>query len=117
MNYEKVLNKLETNEITPSLAYDELYPIKKTKPGKRAFFIKLRIHVPEEGKKVNAFLKILFALPIPLVFARLGLRLAGKYADIEEDVDLNEIARLLKYSKHTKISVDTEDAKIDIKII
>jgi hypothetical protein len=117
MNYQKVLNKLENNELTPELAYQELYPEVKTKPGKRAFFIKMRIHVPEEGKGLNTFLKILFAIPIPMIFARIGLRIANRYADFDEEIDINEISRLLKYSKHTRISVDTEDAKIDIKVM
>lgn len=117
MNYEKVLNKLETNELTPELAYKELYPEPKKKYGKRAFFIKMRVHVPEEGKKVNTFLRILFAIPIPMIFARMGLRIASRFADIDEDVDLKEISKLLKYSKHTRINVDTDDAQVDIKIM
>ncbi len=118
MNYETVLNKLENNELTPELAYKELYPEPKNKRiGRRAFFIKMRIHVPDEGKKVNTFLRILFALPIPMIFARMGLRIAGRFSNIEEDVDLKEISRLLKYSRNTRVSVDTEDAKIDIKVM
>ena len=118
MNYEKVLNKLETNELTPELAYKELYPEPKNKKiGKRAFFIKLKIRVPEEGRGVNTFLRILFALPIPMIFARMGLRIAERFADIGDDVNLKEISRLMKYSKHTRINVDTEDAKVDIKIM
>ncbi len=118
MNYEKVLNKLESNELTPDLAYKELYPVKKTKPGKRAHFIKMRIHVPDEGKKVNGFLKVLFALPIPIMFARIGLGFAKRFTDMEDqEIDFNEIARLLKYSKHTCVSIDSKDAQIDIKII
>ena len=117
MNYQTVLNKVENNELTPELAYKELYPEpKKVKPGKRAFFIKLKIHVPEEGKGVNTFLRILFAIPIPMIFARMGLRFANRFADLEE-VDLKEISRLLKYSRNTRISVDSNDAKVDIKIM
>ena len=117
MNYEKVLNKLENNELTPALAYKELYPEPKKKYGKRAFFIKLKIHIPEEGKKLNTFLRILFAIPIPMIFARMGLRIADRYADVGDEVDLKEISKLLKYSKHTRINVDTDDAKVDIKIM
>lgn len=117
MNYQTVLNKLENNEISPELAYKELYPEPKKKYGKRAFFIKLRIHVPEEGKGLNTFLRILFAIPIPMIFARIGLRFAKRFADLGEDIDFNEISRLLKYSKHTRVSVDSHDAKVDIKIM
>ena len=118
MNYE-ILNKLENNEVTVEEAMKAMYPVKKEKqykPGKRAHFIKLRIHVPEEGKGINTFLKILFALPIPIIFARIGLRFANKYANLEE-IDLNEVSRLLKYSRNTRVEVDSNDAKIDIRIM
>jgi hypothetical protein len=118
MNYQTVLDKVENNELTPELAYKELYPEPKNKKiGKRAFFIKLKIRVPEEGRGVNTFLRILFALPIPMIFARMGLRIAERYTDLDGDIDLKEISRLMKYSKHTRINVDTDDAKVDIKIM
>ncbi len=119
MNYEETLQKLQNNELTVDQAFTELYPVKKTKlekPGKRAHFIKLRINVPEEGKRLNTFLRILFAIPFPMIFARMGLRFAGRFVDVEE-VDLKEISRLLKYSRNTSVQVDTDDAKIDIKIM
>ena len=119
MNYEETLQKLQNEELTVDQAFTELYPIKKkkfVKPGKRAHFIKLRINVPEEGKKLNTFLRILFAIPIPMIFARIGLRFAGRFANVEE-VDFSEISKLLKYSRNTKVQVDSKDAKIDIKIM
>lgn len=112
----KVLEQIEQGELTPEQAFDLLYPTKKTKPGKRAHFIKMSIHVPEEGKGVNTFLKILFALPIPLIFARMGLRLGNRFID-EPDVDLKELTHLLKYSKHTRVDIETEDAQINIRIV
>jgi len=118
MNYMQVLEKLENNDITPELAYEELYKTSKVKPGKRAYFIKLRINVPEEGKKVNTFLKVLFLIPFPMIFARMGLRIAGRFAKFDDEgIDIKEITRLLKYSKNTMIQVDAQDAQIDIKII
>ena len=120
MNYSNVLSKLESNDITPELAYKELYNKKnRIKPGKRATFIKLRIHVPNEGKGLNTFLRILFALPIPLVFARWGLKIANKHAKLDENnnMDIEEILYLLKYSKGTKVQVEAKDAIVDIKII
>ena len=118
MNYLEVLNKLESNDITPTLAYKKLYKEKKPKIGKRAFFIKMRIQVPDEGKKLNTFLKILFAIPFPMMFARMGLRIGSRFAKIDDiDIDIKEISRMLKYSKNTSISVDTDDAQVDIRII
>ncbi len=119
MNYQKVLSRIESQELSPELAYKELYNKKEPKPGKRATFIKLSVKVPNEGKGLNTFLRILFALPIPLIFARIGLRIAGRFTtfDEENEVDLNEIMKFIKYSKGTRIKVDAKDALVDIKVI
>jgi hypothetical protein len=119
MNYEKMLKKIEDNEMTAQEAFDKLYPVSKSKPGKRASFIKMNIKIPDEGKGLNTFLRILFAIPIPMIFARLGLRIANRFAPDTGDVDLDfaEISKLLKYSKNTKVQVDSNDAQIDIRIV
>ena len=116
MSQLSVLKKIEKNELTAYEAMDHLYPVKKVKPGKRAFFIKMSVRIPEEGKALNTFLRIIFAIPIPLIFARMGLRFAKRHLD-EDGIDINEIARLLKYSKNTKISIESSDALVDIKIM
>lgn len=119
MKYDKVLQQIENGELTSQEALDILYPEKTKKPvkiGKRAHFVKMRIHVPEEGKGINTFLKILFAIPFPLIFARIGLRFAERFVK-EEDVDFGEIRKMLAYSKNTRINIDSNDAKIDIKIM
>lgn len=122
MSNKKVLQQIENGELTSQEALAILYPpvpVIKSKPGKRASFIKLKIHVPEEGKGVNTFLKILFALPIPMIFARMGLRFATRFTKDKDlgDVDLSEISRLLKYSKNTRIQVESTGATVDIKIV
>ncbi len=109
LNYNTVLKKIESGELDPEKAYDL-----------RAFFLKMNIEVPDEGKGINTFLKILFMIPIPLIFARIVLRVfRRKIEDGLKDVDfeIDDIIDLIKYSKHTRIQVDSEDAKIDIKII
>lgn len=114
-----VLQKLEKEELTAQEAFDLLYPEKPTKPvkyGKRAMFVKMKIVAPDEGKGVNTFLKILFALPIPIVFARIGLRIGSRFIK-DDDIDLKEISTMLKYSKNTKIQVDSEDAQVHIQVI
>ena len=119
MNYDKVLSQIESGVLTSQEALNVLYPEKKekpTKPGKRATFIKLNISVPDEGKGVNTFLRILFALPIPMIFARMGLRIADRFVK-EEDFDIKEIGKMLKYSKNTRIHVDSKDAQVDIRVI
>jgi len=120
MNYLEVLEKLENDEITVLEAEKLLERKRKIKPGKRAHFVKLKVHVPEEGKNINLFLKILFILPFPIILATMGLRLGKRFIpDLGDDVDfdVNDIIRLLKYSKNTRINVDSKDAHIDIKII
>ena len=85
---------------------------------KRAFFVKMKVTVPEEGKGVNTFLKILFLIPFPIIFARIGLRFANRFAKLDDqDINIDDISHLLKYSKNTRIDVDTNDAKVNIKII
>ncbi len=116
MNQELILRKIETNELTAYEALKKLYPEKKVKPGRRAFFIKMNIKVPEEGKGVNTFLKILFIIPIPILFAKIGLRIANRFMRTDE-VDFKEIAKMLKYSKNSVISIESDDAIIDIKIV
>ncbi|MCK5761482.1 MAG: hypothetical protein KAH16_01140 [Candidatus Izimaplasma sp.] len=116
MNQKIVLEKIAKNEITAYDAYNELYPERKTKIGKRAFFIKMSVKIPEEGKGINTFLKILFAIPIPIMFARMGIRIGKRFIKVDE-VDFKEISRLIKYSKNTQISVESSDALVDIKIM
>ncbi|PAT01534.1 hypothetical protein CI105_06525 [Candidatus Izimaplasma bacterium ZiA1] len=120
MDYLEVLEKLEKDEITVLEAEKLLESKNKIKPGRRAHFVKMKIHVPNEGKNINLFLKILFILPLPIIFATMGLRLGKKFIpDMgdDENFDVNDIIRLLKYSKNTRINVDSKDAHIDIKII
>ena len=122
MNSKSVLQQIQSGTLTSQEALNILYPpekVKKSKPGKRASFIKMKIHVPDEGKGVNTFLKILFALPIPMIFARIGLRIATRFTNKADmgDVDLQEIGKMLKYSKNTRIQVDSTDAQVDIRII
>ena len=90
MKYDSVLKKLENDEITAEEALEELYPVKKVRMGKKAYFVKMKIHVPEEGKGVNTFLKILFAIPFPMIFARIGLRFGQRFIK-DDDIDISEI--------------------------
>lgn len=116
MKYDLVLKKLENNEITSEEALAELYPKKKERIGKKAYFVKMKVVVPEEGKGINTFLKILFAIPFPMILARIGLRIGGRFIKNDE-IDISEISKLLKYSKNTVIDVDSKDAQIQIKVI
>jgi len=116
VNYENVLNKLSNNEISLEDAYKDIYKAPKIKPGKKAFFVKMSIKVPEEGKGVNRLLKVLFAIPIPIMFARIGLRFAGRFIK-DDDFDVKEISQMLKYSRNTRVQVESKDAEINIRIV
>ncbi len=118
MKSKKVLEQIESGELTAQEALNVLYPEvepKLAKAGKRAHYIKMSVKVPEEGKGVNTFLRILFAIPIPMIFARIGLRFAERFVK-EDDIDFTMIRNMLKYSRNTKIQVDTDDAQVDIAI-
>ncbi len=116
MKNDLVLKKLENNEITSEEALRELYPVKKQKLGKKAYFIKMKIIVPDEGKGVNTFLRVLFAIPFPIIFARMGLRFGGRFIK-DDSFDIKEIASMLKYSRGTMVDIDSKDAQVKIKVI
>jgi len=116
MNYYQISKKVENNELTAAEGLSKLYPIKSKKMGKRAFFVKVSVQLPEEGKKLNTFLKILFAIPFPLILARIGVRIAGRFVKVDE-FDPKMISKLIKYSKGTSVQVESKDAKIDIRIV
>lgn len=116
MNIDLVLKKLQDNEISIDEAFKDLYPEPKKRIGKRATFIKLKLFVPEEGKGFNRLFKIIFFLPFPVIFARMGIRFASRFVK-DKNIDMAEISNMLKYAKHSQVHVDTEEAQIDIKII
>ncbi|MEC9485689.1 MAG: hypothetical protein UMR38_07420 [Candidatus Izemoplasma sp.] len=118
MKTKRILDKIESGDLTAEEAFEKMYPVTKVKPGKRATFIKIDVRVPDESKGVNTFLKILFAIPIPMIFARMGLRLGKRFAKLDNDeIDFDQLSHLIKYSKNTKIQVDSNDAQVDIRII
>ncbi len=114
------LLRLQQNAITPEAAYEELY--KKQKPTKvplfhRAHFIKLKIHIPEE-KGVNVFLKVLFFIPMPILFLRVIMSFI-KMDRFDEDIPLDkkEIMRLISH-RGIRVKVNTTSGeKILIKTI
>ena len=98
-HYEDILLKIQNNEISAEEGYDILFQTKEIKLGMRAHFVKLKIYIKDEGKGVNTLLRVLFALPIPIALIKTALRIAKRHVNLN-DIDLDEIGRLLKYSKH-----------------
>lgn len=115
------LEALYNGEKSVDEVYHQLVPTIDTRSLKRARYAKMRIKLPEESLGLNLFLRLLFALPFPLFIARFALR-KGLYRKIQNqshnafNFELEDINHLIKYSKGTTISIDTDDAQIRIKI-
>ena len=107
------LTKLQNNQITPETAYAKIYKksrIKRVPFYKRAHFIKLSINVPDE-KGVNAFLKVLFFLPIPILFLRiiLGFIKIDKFSD-DMPLTKRELIRLITF-RGVKVKVNAKQGE------
>ncbi len=143
-NRDDILNALYQGDVTLDDAYRQLSE-PPTPRLKRARFVRISIKLPNESRGINTLMQVLFALPIPIGFAKLFLKQAKKKAqtviekqakksiDLEdetalEDVNtkiteqteqlkqLDEMYQLLRYAKGTRVFIDTNDAKIRIKI-
>ncbi len=140
-----VLNALYEGQVSSEKALQRLTPKHEFKGFKRARYIKIKMSIPNGSRKLNMFLKTLFAIPIPIGFGKIVVKLMNskvqkglmntkslekvdpeKRQEVAEkmwraenslnDLDLNELYTYLRYAKNTTIDIDTEDAKIKIKI-
>ena len=105
----EVLYQLKDNTISTKEAYKELYVPKKEPMMRRAHFVKLRIRVPEE-KGVNRFLRLLFLLPIPLMFVRIALRFVRDKDEDSLPLTKQEIFNLISY-KGIVVSVKSKNGE------
>ena len=142
----QVLNALYEGHANPEDALKTLENPAAFKGFKKARFIRIRMKLPNESKKLNLFLRSLFALPIPISMARFFLNIAGKHApgavqktakhldaideakreEVKqkihassaeiEAIDFQEIGRYLRYARGTRIDIITSDAIINITI-
>lgn len=114
----ETLMKLQSNTISAEKAYKDLYKeekIKRVPFFKRAHFIKLSIKVPDQ-KGVNAFLRVLFLLPIPILFLRIVFSFV-KVDNFESDIPLSkrEIMDLIAH-RGVKVKVNANGGeKVYIK--
>lgn len=69
----QLLVECSQNMRSPKATYRSLYESDKPRRRRRAHFIKIRIRIPDEPKVTN-FLRFLFLLPTPILFARIILR-------------------------------------------
>lgn len=73
MEKYEVLDKCESKELSPKMAYRELYGHINYVKIPKAHFIKLSIRI-KEHPGLSVFLAFLFALPIPIGVARMFLK-------------------------------------------
>ena len=124
MKTEALLNQVYEGQMTAEEAYNMMHPLFDKKKLKRARFVKFRIRLPNESRKLNIFLRVLFGLPVPICLVRFALRFVNeekmKSFSSEQDVitlDRATLRKLITYSKGTRINVDSDDARIIIKIV
>lgn len=109
-----VLQNLQSNTITAKEAYKELYVPKKRTFLKRAHFVRLKIHVPDDVA-ANRFLRLIFLLPVPLVLVKIGLRFVKDSGDDSLPLSKSEIFELISY-KGIKVDIQSKSGeKIYIK--
>lgn len=117
MTQYEVFNQLERKKIHPKKAYRLLYKNQKNRKPRRAHFVKLSVTIPDE-KGVNAFLKVLLFLPIPLWIVKLILRkrINQKLSD-EFPITFKEMLDLVMI-RGSKVDVNTHDhVKVLVKTI
>jgi hypothetical protein len=106
----QILKKVEDKQLKPKQAYQEIYPKNNQRVLKRkkAHFVKLAIKIPD-SKGVTAFLKILFALPIPILFAQPFIKKGiNKVLDQLEGFTYEDLIYMIK-TRGVSINVKTSD--------
>lgn len=120
MNELEVLNDLADGQISIFQAHAllEHHTLLPDKP-KKARFVKLYVDPHDESKAVRAFLRILFALPLPLGLVRFAVvnQLHKQLSKNEEwTFEKETLIEMLKYAKDTTITVESKDATVYIKL-
>ncbi len=87
---------------------------------KRAHFVKISIRLPNEPRRINWLVRILFAFPIPVSIVNLFVRIVGSKMEkqLEETgLDAKDIRALVRYARGTRVFIDSEDARLSVKIV
>jgi hypothetical protein len=119
MNTLELCENIYDGKLSAIEAYDTMTPMVNKSGLKRAFFVKMRITLPNESKRLNAFLRVLFALPLPIGLLRFALRFAPIDKTLEKEASgftKADLSAMLKYARGTKVKIETDDAIIRIII-
>jgi hypothetical protein len=103
---KNVLEKLSNHQISRDKAYQALKKEKRIKKPK-ARFLKLNIHLKDQVM-LNMVLNTLFFLPLPVFLVKIGKRFTPE--------EMRFAYELMDYAKGTQIDIDTEEARIYIKL-
>lgn len=114
MEKNQVLDKLQNREISKKEAYKLLYQEPKQVKTKKAHFIKVRIHVPEE-RGANLFLKIILVFPIPIFLVKWFIKRRQTLKISDQEVSVEELINLIQ-AKGVSVNVQSHDGtKIVVK--
>ncbi len=117
MKKYEVLTQLENGDVKLGDAYNMLYPKMKERKARKAHFVKVSVRIPEE-RGVNVLLKILLALPIPIVLIKMILKRRGQTQISDQiPVTMKEILDLISI-KGAMVNVHASDrTRVSIKTI
>lgn len=117
MTHYEVLNQVKQKKIHPKKAYKMMYQKSRIRKPKRAHFVKIGVNIPDE-KGVNAFLKVLLFLPIPIWIVKVILRKrADQKLSDEFPITFKEMMNLMMI-RGSMVDVKTHDhVKVLIKTI
>jgi hypothetical protein len=112
MGRKKLLKKIEKNKIMPIDVYRKLYVKPKVE---YASFCKINIFLNNESRNINLLMRTLFFFPMPIFMLQFALGFVRKRAN---DIDINEIRKIIVYMKGTSIVIQdaNKEANINIKI-
>lgn len=103
MNEKQLLQDLADGKLSPYEAYTELYT-KKPNFFNRARFIKMNIVTDDET--ANKIMRIIFALPIPIFFIRIGLAIAKVFGS--KIIKKTKINNRISKATNNEVDVDVE---------
>ena len=118
MNKNKVLTLVEKNELLPEDAYKKMYKDHMTVSSGKATFVKVDIRILDEPR-VTKLLKVLTFIPFPLFLVKMFAGIITSQLEKHTDISFTkeDFLSLIDASKGLIVDVDTNDAKIGVKVV